>query len=102
VISVGAAGKPPLSDGVYTFIDDDSGLREMAEAAKRLGFFGKSAIHPRQVPIINDVFKPTAEELAWASRVLAAFEASAGAAVKLPDREFVDLAVAKRAEQLLV
>ena len=101
VVAARAARKPPPSDGVHTLIDDEHGLRKEAEAARRFGFFGKSAIHPRQVPIINEVFKPTAEELAWADRVLAAFEASGGVATKLPDGEFIDLPVAERARQLV-
>jgi len=101
VVAARAADKPPPSDGVHALIDDDAGLRSEAEAARRLGFFGKSAIHPRQVAIINDVFKPTAEELAWANRVLAAFAASGGAATRLAGGEFVDLPVAERARRLL-
>ena len=101
VVASRAAGKPPPSDGVHTLIDDDDGLRKEAETARRLGFFGKSAIHPRQVPIINEVFMTSPAEVAWAERVLAAFEASGGAATKLPDGEFVDLAVAERARRLL-
>jgi citrate lyase subunit beta / citryl-CoA lyase len=97
-----AARKPPPSDGVHTLIDDDDGLRREAQAARRLGFFGKSAIHPRQVPIINSVFMPSPREVEWAHRVLSAFEASDGAATKLPDGEFVDKAVAERAQKLLL
>jgi citrate lyase subunit beta/citryl-CoA lyase len=101
VVACRAAGKPPPSDGVHTLINDDDGLRLEAQAARRLGFFGKSAIHPRQVPIINSVFTTTDQERAWAFRVLAAFDASGGAATKLPDGEFVDKAVAERASLLL-
>jgi citrate lyase subunit beta/citryl-CoA lyase len=100
-IATRAAGKPPPSDGVHPLLEDDDGLRKEAESARRLGFFGKSAIHPRQVPIINAVFSPTPEELAWARKVLAAFEASGGAATKTADGEFVDKPVADRARQLL-
>ena len=100
VLGARAAGKPPPSDGVYPLIRDDDGLRAEAEAARRLGFFGKSAIHPRQVPIIQEVFAPTTAELDWAERVLAAFEAAGGAATTLPDGEFVDVAVAERARRL--
>jgi citrate lyase subunit beta/citryl-CoA lyase len=85
---------------VHTLINDDDGLRK-AVAARRLGFFGKSAIHPRQVHIINEVFTPPPQEVGWANRVLSAFETSGGAATKLPDGEFVDTAVAERARQLL-
>jgi citrate lyase subunit beta / citryl-CoA lyase len=101
VLSARAADKPPPSDGIHTLIEDDAGLREEAEAAKRLGFFGKSAIHPRQIPTINEVFTPRPAEIEWAQRIVAAFEAAGGAPTKLPGGEFIDLPVAKRARQLL-
>jgi citrate lyase subunit beta / citryl-CoA lyase len=101
VVSARAAGKPAPSDGIHPYVDDEIGLRQSAEAARQLGFFGKSAIHPRQVPIINQVFSPTDEQIVWANRVLEAFDAASGNAVKLADGEFVDLAVAKRARQIL-
>ena len=82
VTAARGAGKPSPSDGVYPMLQDDAGLRREAEAARRLGFFGKSAIHPRQVPIIHEVFAATAEELEWARRVIAAFDAAGGAATR--------------------
>jgi citrate lyase subunit beta / citryl-CoA lyase len=101
VIAARSAGKPKPSDGVYPLLEDDDGLRKEVEAAKRLGFFGKSAIHPRQVPIIHEVFAPTLEELAWAKQVMWAFEQSGGAATKTATGEFVDRPVADRARQIL-
>jgi citrate lyase subunit beta/citryl-CoA lyase len=101
VVASRAAGLPSPSDGVHAKIDDDGGLRAEAEAARQLGFFGKSAIHPRQVPIINAVFAPTSEEVDWANRVLTAFEESGGTATKTTGGEFVDLPVAIRARRLL-
>jgi citrate lyase subunit beta/citryl-CoA lyase len=101
VIAARSAGKPKPSDGVYPLLEDDDGLRKEVEAAKRLGFFGKSAIHPRQVPIIHEVFAPTPEELAWAKQVMWAFEQSGGAATKTATGEFVDRPVADRARQIL-
>jgi citrate lyase subunit beta/citryl-CoA lyase len=101
VIAARAAGKLPPSDGVHPLLEDDEGLRKEAGAARRLGFFGKSAIHPRQIPIIHQVFSPTAEELAWARQVLSAFEHSGGAATKTAAGEFVDRPVAERARQIL-
>jgi len=101
VIAARSAGKPKPSDGVHPQLDDDDGLRREAEAAKRIGFFGKSAIHPRQVPIIHEVFTPTPEELDWAREVLRAFDRSGGAATKTTTGEFVDRPVAERARQLL-
>jgi len=96
-----AAGLAPPIDSVYPRLDDDRGLRQQADFARSLGFFGKSAIHPRQLEVIHDVFTPSAEQLAWAQAVLDAFAAAGGNAVKLPDGEFVDLPVADRARHLL-
>jgi citrate lyase subunit beta/citryl-CoA lyase len=76
-------------------------LRVEAEAARRLGLFGKSAIHPRQVPIIHDVFSTTPARIEWARQVLEAFEASGGAATRLLNGEFVDLPVAEQARRIL-
>jgi citrate lyase subunit beta/citryl-CoA lyase len=101
VIAARSAGKPKPSDGIHSRLEDDDGLRAEAEAARRIGFFGKSAIHPRQVPIIHDVFTPTQQELDWAQQVMWAFEQSGGAATKTESGEFVDRPVAERANQLL-
>jgi citrate lyase subunit beta/citryl-CoA lyase len=101
VVASRAAGKGAPSDGVYKRIGDVEGLSRAAEAARRLGYFGKSAIHPSQVPIINHVFQATAAELRWARRVLDAFDLSGGAATQLDDGEFVDVPVAQRARQIL-
>src|SRR5437773_822725 len=76
VIASRAASIEAPSDGVYTDLNDDDGLRRATERGRRLGFGGKSAIHPRQVPIINEVFTPTQADRDWAARVLAAFEPS--------------------------
>jgi len=96
-----AAGLGPPIDSVYPHIDDDAGLRDQAVFARSLGFFGKSAIHPRQLPILHDVFTPSSREVAWAHEVIAAFEAADGAGLRLPSGEFVDLPVAQRARRLL-
>jgi citrate lyase subunit beta / citryl-CoA lyase len=96
-----AARRSAPIDGVYPRLDDFEGLREAAAAAKRLGYFGKAALHPRQVPVINEVFSPTGEELDWARRVVDAFERAGGAATRLEDGEFVDLPIAERARRIL-
>ena len=101
VTAARASGKPAPSDGVYPMLDDDDGVRREAAAARRLGFFGKSAIHPRQIPIIHEVFAPVEEELAWATHVLAVFDAAGGAATRTADGEFVDKPVAERARRIL-
>ena len=101
VIASRAAGIQPPIDSVYARIEDAAGLREQAQCARSLGFFGKSAIHPRQLAVLHEVFTPTHAQVAWANEVVAAFDATGGAALRLPSGEFVDLPVAERARRLL-
>jgi citrate lyase subunit beta/citryl-CoA lyase len=101
VVASRAAGLEPPIDSVYPRLDDEAGLREQASFARSLGFFGKSAIHPRQLPVLHEVFTPSEQELGWAREVVAAFEGAGGAALQLPSGEFVDLPVAQRARRLL-
>ena len=62
-----------ILDGVFNDIDDDDGFRAEAEQAVAFGFDGKTLIHPRQIDPCNAAFTPGAAEVAWARRVLAAF-----------------------------
>jgi citrate lyase subunit beta / citryl-CoA lyase len=96
-----AAGLDPPIDSVHPHLADDNGLREQTAFARSLGFFGKSAIHPRQLPILHEIFTPSEDEVAWAREVLDAYEGSAGEAVQLSGGEFVDAPVAERAQRML-
>ena len=100
-LSPHAAGIERPIDSVYPQLDDETGLREQAQFALSLGFFGKSAIHPRQLSVLHEVFTPNDEEIAWAQEVVAAFDAAGGAALQLPSGEFVDVPVAERAKRVL-
>jgi len=101
VLAARTAGKPSPSDGVHVHLSDIEGLRSEAEAARDLGFFGKSAIHPVQVPVINEVFSPQASDVDWARMVVEAFDAAGGSATRLASGEFVDRPVAERARLIL-
>jgi citrate lyase subunit beta/citryl-CoA lyase len=101
VLASRAAGIEPPIDSVFPLLDDEDGLRDQAEFARSLGFFGKSAIHPRQLRTLHEVFTPTSSEIAWAETVLAGFDAAGGGGFALPSGEFVDLPVADRARRLL-
>jgi citrate lyase subunit beta / citryl-CoA lyase len=68
-------------DSAFTDFRDSEGLREEAEAGARDGFCAKLAIHPAQIPIIRAAFTPSAEAIAAARAIVAAFEASQGAGV---------------------
>jgi citrate lyase subunit beta/citryl-CoA lyase len=61
-------------DGVYNNFRDPDGFRRECEAGRRLGMDGKTLIHPDQLAIANEVFAPSAAEVAWARKVIAAFE----------------------------
>jgi citrate lyase subunit beta/citryl-CoA lyase len=90
---------PPV-DGVCTAIDDAEALRQASLRAKRLGFGAKLCIHPRQVGVVEAAFAPSADELAWARRVVDAAAAADGAAVAI-DGRMVDKPVLLRARRLL-
>jgi len=76
---------PPI-DGVTPSTDDVTRITDDAQRAKAMGFGGKLCIHPKQVPIVKATFMPTADETAWANRVIEADTASKGGTVKLDGR----------------
>lgn len=94
------AGIQPPVDGVTTDINSMEQVRADTLRARRLGFGGKMCIHPRQVPVVNECFTPSAEEEAWASRVVEASAAARGAATSV-DGKMVDRPVLSRAEVIL-
>jgi len=100
VLASRRAGIGAPIDGVTTAIDDSARLQADVQRARRLGFAGKLCIHPKQVAVVNTLFAPSAEETAWARRVLEAAAASGGAAVAV-DGKMVDKPVLLRAEAIL-
>lgn len=100
VLASRLAGIAPPVDGVTTAIDSLDVLRHETLRARRLGFGGKLCIHPRQVEHVNGFFAPTAEQVGWARRVLAAAGSADSAAVAL-DGKMVDRPVILKAQQVL-
>ena len=88
-------------DSVYTNFRDMEGLAAECREARRDGFAAKMAIHPAQVPVINEAFTPSEEALARARAVIEAFAANPGAGVVGVDGEMLDRPHLKRAERLL-
>lgn len=104
IFAARAAGLPAPWQSVWTDIPDLEGLRESTRHGKRLGFFGRSAIHPDQIPVINEVFTPSDDEIADAAELQARLDAAvdAGSAgVKLRDGRFIDNAVVQAATRTL-
>ncbi len=96
-----AAAAVPAIDTVFVDFRDSVGLRRECEEACRDGFVGKMAIHPAQVPIINEVFTPSAEAIAQAQSIVAAFAAAPGAGVVGIGGVMYDRPHLARAKQLL-
>jgi citrate lyase subunit beta/citryl-CoA lyase len=84
-----AAGVAPI-ETVYPDFRDLEGLAAYAARARRDGFTGMMAIHPAQVPVINTAFTPSAEEIAHARAVVAAFESSPGVGALALDGRMID------------
>lgn len=103
VTACAAAGLLPPLDTVWPHIKDSAGLEEEARLARRLGFGGKLLIHPAQIEPVNQAFTPTAAEIAYARRVVEAFEQAeaSGTAVIQLDGRLIEYPVVHRARRLL-
>ena len=95
-----AAGLPPI-ETVYPAFRDLAGLEAYAMRARRDGFVGMMAIHPQQVPVINAIFMPTAQELEHARKVVALFEADPHTGTVALEGRMLDLPHLKQARALL-
>ncbi len=97
-----AAGEAGIwaCDAAFGAIKDPDGYRAEALAAKRLGYLGKSCIHPSQVALANEIFRPTDEEIAFARRVVEAAERTNAGAFTV-DGRMIDAPFIKRAHAVL-
>ena len=90
-------------DGAFANIKNTSGYTEEAQMARRLGYVGKSCIHPSQVPLANEVFRPTDEEIAHSLKVVEAARVAGekGIGAFMVDGRMVDAPFIRRAEHVL-
>ncbi|HEU5005635.1 MAG TPA: CoA ester lyase [Jatrophihabitantaceae bacterium] len=104
LIAARAAGLPAPAMSVFPHVDDLDGLAASSRAGRRLGFVGRAAIHPRQVPVIAAAFRPSPEEIADAHAVIDSFarasEAATGVLV-LDDGRMIDPAMVVQARAVL-
>jgi citrate lyase beta subunit len=101
IVAVAAASaRLAAIDSPTMEIGDLAALEDDARAAADLGFAGKAAVHPTQLDVINRVFAPEPERVAWAERVLAAADQAAWGAFLL-DGEVVDAMTLRLAERVL-
>ncbi len=101
-VAARAAGVGAL-DGPFVGFRDPDGLRKDAGTARQMGYTGKFAIHPAQIDIINETFSPNPDDVAYARRVVAAWDEAeaAGRGSLSIDGRMVDVPVVKRAQNLL-
>lgn len=90
-------------DAAYGAVKDPDGYKAEALGARRLGFLGKSCIHPSQIALANEIFRPTDEEVAFAQRVVeAAQEAERdGVGAFTVDGRMIDVPFIKRAQAIV-
>ncbi|MFC7842320.1 HpcH/HpaI aldolase/citrate lyase family protein [Streptomyces sp. NPDC057382] len=100
IVAARAAGLPPPAQSVHPDIRDLPGLAASCARGRALGFLGRAAIHPRQLPVIERAYLPTEEEIERAEAVLKAAASDPGAQA-LPDGSFVDAATVKAARRTL-
>ncbi len=102
VVAARANGLRPI-DGPFGDFNDDDGYRAQANRAGVLGCEGKWAIHPKQIPVANEVFTPSEAEVTKARRILEAMEAAqkAGQGAVSLDGRLIDIASIRQAEALV-
>ena len=90
-------------DGAFADVQNNDGFRAEAEMARRLGFWGKSCIHPSQIALANDVFGPSDEDVAQAERVLEASRQAQvdGVGAFMVGGKMIDIPFIRRAEVIV-
>ena len=100
LLAAHAAGVPAI-ETLYVDFHDEEGLRASSQAARAEGFSGRIAIHPAQVAGINDSFSPSDDEVAFARRIVAAFEAEPAVGTVGIDGKMYDIPHLKAARRTL-
>jgi citrate lyase beta subunit len=100
IVQAAATAGIAAIDVPHVILDDEAGLRSDAVRAKAMGYAGKLAIHPKQLPAILDVFTPTAEEIERAEGIVAAYAAAGGNVVEYRGK-MVEGPIVKAAQRIL-
>lgn len=104
IVAARAAGLNPPAMSAYPNVDDLDGLAQSCRVGRRLGFRGRAAIHPRQIPVIREAFRPSPDEVADAQALIDALaegvQAGRGVVV-LSDGRMVDAAMIGRAQRVI-
>ena len=101
LVLAASAAEVAAIDTVFVNFRDTDGLKAECIEAERDGFTGKMAIHPAQVPIINETFTPSRDAVAHAKAVVEAFASAGNPGVVGVDGQMYDRPHLRRAERLL-
>jgi citrate lyase subunit beta/citryl-CoA lyase len=103
VLASRVVGVRPPVDTVWTRLDDPQALEKVTHQGRALGFFGKSAIHPNQLDVINAVYTPSAKDIKHAQALIEQAEKveQSGSAAFQSNGELVDTAVIRRARDVI-
>jgi citrate lyase subunit beta / citryl-CoA lyase len=98
-----AAGLKYVLDGAFSDIKNDEALRKDCILSKRLGYDGRTLIHPKQLPIAREVYLPSPEEVEYYKRLATAFKEaeSKGVAAISFEGKLVDYAMYRKAKEFL-
>ncbi len=103
ILMAARAAKIDALDTVFSDVADEDGFKQEVMYIKKLGFDGKSVIHPRQIEMVHSIFTPTVEEVSYAKRVIeAAVEAeTSGSGVIALDGKMIDKPIVERAYRVI-
>jgi citrate lyase beta subunit len=103
VLVAGRAAGVSVVDGPFADFRDSDGFRASCRKARSLGYDGKWCIHPEQIPIANEVFSPTPDEVKWANMVVAAYDEGKrrGVGAIAIDNKMIDAASVRMAQRIV-
>ena len=104
IVAARAAGLPAPAQSVYLDIGDLDGLLRTSRAGRAMGFRGRAAVHPRQIPVIHEAYRPTDQEVTDAVAVLDALARARDrglGVIALSNGHMVDEALRRRAEDVV-
>ena len=100
IVHAAASAQLDCLDVPYLNLQNQAGLEKEARLAKELGFTGKGAIHPKQIPIINDIFTPSKKEIDRALQIIDAFK-SANTGLVVVDGKLIEKPVIREMQRIL-
>lgn len=103
VLASRIAGLEQPHDGSYTNYRDAEGLIREARESRRLGFGGKHVIHPSQITVVDEIFRPSEHQVQRAKRLIEAFEEAerSGSGAVGVEGELIDYAIVYRSRRLI-